>query len=221
MLLFLFFIFVCSIAYWFYKRKQSKPTTDPRKSNVPDTYEFRVAVHEAGHAVAAWWCTAVAEIQEITIDSPTGGHVVCSYRDADCKENYWGRLVINLSGMAAEAYIYQRLRSGPAMKDLIDARKTVQKIIESDWEVPPWKVRGQTSLAFDKMFLIPLSEKELKVLRHAFQLAKELVERRIKNHTDFTIAILKNRTIKQDELIQLFGNRSFASLGGFFRATFL
>jgi hypothetical protein len=48
----------------------------PLRRQPPDhwkTFQNRAAVHEAGHTVAAWCCTLVPEIGDVTIEAKTGG----------------------------------------------------------------------------------------------------------------------------------------------------
>ncbi|HVI40088.1 MAG TPA: hypothetical protein VM577_05470 [Anaerovoracaceae bacterium] len=221
--MFLIVVVLGLIGYLLYKKykKAKSPGKIPSQDfDVPDTDEFRVAVHEAGHAVAAWFCTAVARVNEVTIESPTGGHVKYEYHHSRFKENDWCNLVICLAGMAGEAVIYKRVRSGPASKDLAEARQMVAHIINAGWQDPPWEVE-ESSMPFHKMFKDPLSETENRILQQAFQYSKELIWSKIKVHHQFVVLLLKDRTLNRDELIDHFGDREFSFLGNCFRACFM
>src|SRR5271166_3771290 len=83
-----------------------------------DTQECRLAVHEAGHAVAGWCCTLVGEVAVATIEAKSGGYVRHSYYKIDGPEAEWCEMVISLAGVVAEATVYSRWRTRGCEQDL-------------------------------------------------------------------------------------------------------
>jgi hypothetical protein len=114
-----------------------------------DTQECRLAVHEAGHAVAAWCCTLVAEVDLATIEHKDkiegweGGVVRYSFYGVNWMDDRWCKMVIALSGVAAEAMVYSRWRTTGSQADLLKALAVAESLASSKNPVdPPWRRLG-------------------------------------------------------------------------------
>ncbi|HYX19560.1 MAG TPA: hypothetical protein VFA98_01800, partial [Thermoanaerobaculia bacterium] len=150
--LFLFVAIALTVAFVRYRR-HTKAVVRPEAIDAKaiDTWECRVAVHEAGHAVAAWCCTLVAEVKIATIEDKGGGGVVkYSYVPSPNPAAPWCCAVIALAGVAAEAHVYARWKTAGAHKDITDALTYVR---QSRGHAPPWeRLGGKRDLGFQKMF---------------------------------------------------------------------
>lgn len=188
--------------------------------DTPDTVDHRLAVHEAGHAVAVWWCTAVKCVHEVTIDSPTGGHVSYDILSDDGADATWCRLVITLAGIAAELSVWPQFRSGASSADLAKARVEAGKIVAMGAYTPPWGPDGTRSPAFAEMYRRELGGVERIILERGYQRAKDLIAARVKDHTRLVVFLLVDRTVNEKKIAEIFGDRAFLRVLGFFGATF-
>lgn len=185
-----------------------RPTwRDPDKA--PDTVDTRTAVHEAGHTIAAWRCTAVTRIHEVTLDGPHGGY--CRYEFLDCRTaaELWCLTVIQLAGIAAELTVFDKTRSGPAEKDLRQARRRAQLLAQHD--EPPWSLPPEPgpTARFDHLFHPPLSTDEARVLHVAYRKARQLIRDSRHAHARLVALLLHQRTVRTPALTQLLGTRAF------------
>lgn len=186
----------------------------------PDTEKYRIAVHEAGHAITAWWCSAVTDINHVIIDNHRG-HVDMTIKN-NTLDAIWCNLVITLAGLAAETTIYRNVRSGPAATDLLAARELVNILIKNGSTSPSWKINhSSTTLSFEKMFQAPVSEIEKKVMDAGYQHARYLLEQYFNDHHRLVVHLLQHRRVSGMEMETLFGNRTSTTMFGLFRATFV
>jgi ATP-dependent Zn protease len=128
----------------------------PHELRVPgaasvDTAECRLAVHEAGHAVAAWCCTLVSEVTIATIEAKDrgagwdGGFVNYTYYRTYWSSGDWCKMVIALAGVAAEALVYSRWRSTGSERDLLQALEIAEGLVaKGAAEHIPWQRLGET-----------------------------------------------------------------------------
>lgn len=197
-----------------------KPNIPKTIGNIPpDTQEFRVAVHEAGHAITAWLCTAVVNINHITISDHGGQtNVTMTKKSLDA---FWCDLVITLAGFAAEVTIYRNGRSGPMANDLLIARELANILIQNGANTSPWKKVSSGTLNFQKMFQQPLSENERQVIEAGYQHARYLLQQHLSSHHRLVVYLLRHRTVTEKEMETLFGKRTFIFTAGLFRDTFV
>lgn len=146
--------------------KQYKP------SNKANDELLKVAIHEAGHLITAWKCTAIHSIQSVKLDKYEGCVSYIAYIKKDDNKYNWCSLVISLAGMAAEVIYLKKIRTGPCAADLINARIVVAELIKGNFE--PEEIDGP-SLKFDNMFVKQLTEQELKIFRAGFAKAKDII----------------------------------------------
>ena len=128
----------------------------PPRRPVLWTHDTRRAVHEAGHAVAAWYCLSVDRVFGVTIEErgDTGGTMSYSIRDR------WDSTIVAMAGLAAETIVFGKFRSGAASSDLKQVRDRIQGSARTgasqDCACPP----------FAAMFKRPLSREELRIELH-------------------------------------------------------
>lgn len=192
----------------------------------------RVAVHEAGHAVAAWFCTAIAAVDRVTIDPApaaalglgtndiTGGHV--AHRMARLDNWRWCAAVVDLAGFAAEAMVFDSVQTLPSARDLTDARDNVRACGGLSY---PWPTPDVSGPEFASYFVEPPSTAEVAGLAKAYYTARHVVLathgsdlRRLAN------ALRRRRYITEPGLVGLLGSRKMlhtigllSGRGGFVR----
>lgn len=193
-------------------RKKSKSKTE----KYSDSTEFRIAVHEAGHAIAAWFCSSVFRIQSVVMDESGGGYVdyVISYNKKDERPKYWCNLVIALAGVAAEVKIYSTVRSHPARLDLAYARQLAEKLSKTESDFPWYFDAAAPTLPFEEIYETPLSNKENEILSNTYRYVSRLLLVRTKQHHKLVVYLLKHRQISEKQLCSLLGSRQLITAFG-------
>lgn len=184
-------------------------TTDPCPPL--DTVLTRMAVHDAGHTIAAWFCTAVRDVERVSIREAHGAALWCVLRDDAHPPALWCRLVVLLAGVAAEARVFRRWRSLPAHGDLAEARRIAATLAGQS---PPWPAVVPLTLPFDAAFSEPLAAVELAVLHTGYAMARQILLVRHVQHRRLVGALLHREHLTQDEIADILGTRSFVRLIG-------
>lgn len=188
---------------------QSPPT--PRQ---PEEHgrilQNKIAVHEAGHTVAAWCCTQVVEVQSVTIEASTGGFVLYTFNTNMTPESRWCSIVISLSGMASEIQAYGKMRSGPCGSDLEKSVAAARELIVSGDVTPPWKPpkKRDGTLQFEKMFS-GLSTDEKQILDECYHMSHVIIDTYGEKLHKIVSMLLTMKTIKSSDLEKVLGPRMF------------
>jgi ATP-dependent Zn protease len=170
-----------------------------------------LAVHEAGHAISLWWCSAIKYLMHITIIKPDGGGEVRYmhyYLDDNNSDLLWCELVIALGGLAGELVVIKKFSTTPATKDLMVARETAAKLEKLNTPPPPWKeIQVTKPTPFQDFYTAPLTPAELSSLNQAFEYAKYLIKTRIDDHKKIVSKVLKLKTLTEEQTMKLLGSR--------------
>jgi len=184
--------------------------------------EYRAAVHEAGHAVAAW-CghPYVVRISKITIDDGSMGEGRVEYATTKGRngkleaDRVWCDIVVSLGGIAAEMVEFNRMRSGPAKSDLEQARQSVAALVSAGAKNPPWDVAEVAAVAdgpFDmaKVYRsVSEGSEEARILNLCYDRAKYLVVRNQSLLEKVTESLLQTGVLTGISLVRIFGLRKF------------
>ena len=163
-------------------------------ANEPRT---RVAVHEAGHAIASFVSPSVTKIDSITVtvtefengETTIDGKVCAKLvRVVPNLEDCWEQVVIRVAGLAAEALIYGYFMSSDAEQDLYDARDFAERIIELECESGrhkdafyscPWNIDPLVKTYFDFAgcvdLILIIAPKESEILNLCYARAQTLI----------------------------------------------
>lgn len=171
-----------------------------------ETPFIRAAVHEAGHAVAAWSCTLVREMPEVLVRKEGSGHVQIAYFSLEEPAERWCYLAILLAGAAAETTIFKKGRSAGAASDLRTALEQARAIGSAP---PPWKtIKDGKSIDFARIFREPLSPEVLGVLVQGYRMSKKLVLRKGRKPFHQTISrLLVSGRVSEKQLEEILGSR--------------
>lgn len=182
---------------------------------LPDAFpdlEPATVVHEAGHAVLAWYCTAVVDVTCVNVrrdsGAKAGGHV--SYRSLPVSSPaaVWCDVVVSLAGLAAELMVFGSFFSGRCASDLSCARRGAEAIVRSGYE-PPGGLGPGPSLPFDRMFADPLPDQELRVLRAAYRVARDILEERSEDLSRLSQLLISRPVVGGADLRSVLGRRPF------------
>lgn len=173
-------------------------------------------IHEAGHALVAWHCTAVADVLSVNTkrsgDGALGGHVTNAWLvNAPQPALDWCRLVVSLAGIAAEMMVIRRARSGPASEDLMSAAALCRSIVQAGGVDPPWPAPRDRRLAFERMFIEQLTEEELRVMRSGYAMARDLLGQRPIALARLLTLLIERPIVRGDDLRPALGPRPVAS----------
>lgn len=177
-----------------------------------------VVLHEAGHALLAWHCTAVDSVlsvntRESAIGGP-GGYVKSAWLvNAPQPALDWCRLVVVLGGVAAEMMVARRARSGPASEDLMAAADLSRRIVQAGGADPPWSESWDYKLAFERVFVEQLSDAEMRVLRIGYAAARGMLARRPTALARLEVLLAERHVATGEELRAALGKRPVASTG--------
>lgn len=163
----------------------------------------KVAVHEAGHAIAIWYCTATSQLACVSTlsDGETAGHVKYKLREAPLHQ--WCVAVICLAGVAAEVKVYGVARSGPAKADLLQALQAIRSTPEDH----PWGHLTGKVLPFRSMYRSTLSDREVEGLTAAYRAASTMLDAHNRAFRKLVKALMSRRILTEKELTPILGNR--------------
>ena len=212
-LLFIFAIVLIVFYLWDKSNDEvlSKPRVrDGRGARVPiDLPECRAAVHEAGHAVAAWSCTLVSDIKHVVINRGGSGHIKCHYFDLKTTDARWCHLVILLAGAAAETMMYTRGRSRESLTDLEGALEHAKEIGSA---LPPWKMEAGPTFDFTKIFTPTPPEEVIGNLEEGYRMARRIVRLNESRLYRVVGVLLAKKNISHADLEPVLGHRLFTRL---------
>jgi ATP-dependent Zn protease len=182
----------------------------------PPCVSTTVVVHEAGHTLLAWHCTAVADVLLVNVRANAsggpGGFVRNAWMTAGPQPaTNWCRLVVALGGFAAEMMVMQRASSGPSREDLLEAAALCRAIVRAGGAEPPWPAPREREIAFERAFAEEMSGAELAVMRAGYATARDLLARRAESLTRLVVFLLRKPVARGDELAEVLGHRPVAS----------
>lgn len=180
--------------------KQSREPLNLDKAR--QSIHFRVAVHEAGHAVVGWRAPTI-RILTIEMDEGLGlgrGRVTsaATRRMADFARDRWWDAAFCFGGIAGELLETKKARSGNCLDDLNQARAAARDIVAAGLPDPPWTPVATDTGVFDphKSFQ-DLSESEARVLRLAYAHARALLQQEREVFSRVTHALLERGSLDE------------------------
>ena len=194
--------------------------TEPPPTPIRDHPELRTAVHEAGHAICAWFNPYVTRIEHITLKNQAGnGHMLCFIVSDEQHNNdaLWAHAAVALGGIAAEAGEFGTFHSRMANGDLLRARDlAVMLVARAMGPTPgallcPWDIELEED-AFDlsQMFRsIDEDSAEARVLNLCYLRAKQLIAHDSRRLYQITEALLDKGELQASDIAKIFGRRLF------------
>lgn len=178
-----------------------------------DGVRYRVAVHEAAHAVLAWHNPYLAEILGVTVGSGVkdgSGLTTYSIEVGPCRAMAdWHDTATCAAGIAGELLFLKTTRSGDSQSDL---HRTLAKVraLAKTHSSPPWETTTQES--FDPVVFYrvgALTPEEVHVLRTCFARAREVLRQCETKHGELTALLVERGQAKHEDLRRILGPRSF------------
>ncbi len=189
-------------------------------SGVADTFDEhastkereRVAIHEAGHVIVAWHCTAVSSVNHIICMASGDGRTYFSVSGMGVSQRHWCQTVIALSGCAAEKQLLGSARSVSSSSDLSNALRSVREMTEKTSNDPPWRISSGSTQNFSFLFREPLAKWEERALREGYRKARQLIA--VHEHKIRALAntLIMKRRLSSAQISEVLGNRTFVSI---------
>lgn len=171
---------------------------------------FRVAVHEAGHAVVGWRAPKI-RILSIQMDEGLGlgnGRVMSatSRNTRDFVQDRWWDAAFSLGGLAAELLETKKARSGNCLSDVNMAKAAARDVVDAGNLLPPWSPVETDVGAFDPTRTFKegtLTEGEAQVLRLAYAHARAILLRDRETFSQLTHALLEHGSLDEASVQKL------------------
>lgn len=172
--------------------------------------DFRVAVHEAGHAVLAWHNPYVRSIDRIEMDDGLqrgNGRMLHRVNGlSDPRRARWYDLTMLLAGIAGEMRELRNTRSGNAQDDLEKALAAARAIVRDGPAEPPWE-GDRPEGGFDPSRMLRATPEEAVVIRIAYARTKAVLSRDRERFERIVHLLLEHGALGETEVVLVFGTR--------------
>lgn len=194
---------------------KEKPT-QPRLLD-PDINNYRIAIHEVGHLMAAWFCTDVTRIVSCEIND-ISGKVKYYYTAKSSAQQNWCLLVITLAGISAEGMCFKSMESGHFKTDLKRAFILANHITKQnpDYHIP--NIPGK-SVDFNALYTQNLNQQELNVLSNAYKFSKQIFNSYIKEFYQLAVLLQQNKSLSYNQIEKILPSRFHVKFSGLFQAS--
>lgn len=192
----------------------------------------RTIIHEAGHAIAGWYCNLYFNIYielfsmtKIEKQKYAGLCWANINKDYSSEYDYWAAAIYKLAGLAAEEVIMGECKFPCAEADLNSAYEFASM---ANFSTPPTNLfigfdfdkDCQSKIDFSKILNKPVSEFDTIILNRCFALAKQLISAK-RDQIDRLISLLYTKfSFTQKEFEAVLGKRDYIfktnKLGTFF-----
>lgn len=198
---------------------------DPRDAKLDEKEKRRVAVHESGHALVAYFAESAEPPQRVSI-IPRGMALGATHqlpgsdRHIMTKTELEARLWVLLGGYAAERLVFQEVSTG-AENDLREATRLATKMVanygmsealgavyyEHQEEHPFLGQRIATDSGASDATIAAVEVESRSVLRRALDSATAIIERRKADLERLSSELVEKETIDKERLEELLGAR--------------
>lgn len=185
-------------------------------------FEIIVAQHEAGHAIVAWYCKNVEDINYVKLNiiddkvisgSTNETHKFLLESKSDMIIHHWCSLVINMAGAAGEIYgsatsSLEVFEAG-LQADLLNAIVDANRILEIDKSFGLNKAYSTELDQYNIDLCKNLSLDQRALLYSAYTEAKRLIQKHEDDYNTIVHALLVNKELSSEDLKQILPERFF------------
>ncbi len=180
----------------------------PRAGATGPDRQWEYACHEIGHAWIGWHIAEMSSIRHVKIGE-TSGECVLTGPARETETQLWAEIAYSLGGIAAEAALLGRFRSGRAQSDLSEAKLACRKLLNAFPQTrTPWKPAPRRKVDMGKAFREPLTERERFILNQGYDIGCLLVERRRHDLVRAALELAQHGLLTGAQLEPFFGDRS-------------
>lgn len=174
-----------------------------------------IAIHEAGHLIAAWYCPTVTRIYSVragTID----GVVLYEVIQTSTAIAMWNDLVISVAGITAQLWVQKSARAGDSENDLVKAADLVKKLASMCVARVAFPIETSDRDSITRMYSRKFTADEAHLLEAAYLKARTILIRTEPDYYRVVNAIMTGATLDQKTLESLLGKRPRLDPGGTF-----
>jgi ATP-dependent Zn protease len=173
---------------------------------------MRAAVHEAGHALSAWFSPFVRSLDRISLIEPSGAITGYSVSRAEVvspsRTFRWTRAAIALGGIAGELAALGVAKTKGAEPDLLAARADAEALAaDAGMDHCPWQETGTSSLDIGLMFATPPSPDARSILNVCHLRNKRIIAENRMLFEAVVAELLVRRSLEPVDIERIFGKR--------------
>jgi ATP-dependent Zn protease len=166
----------------------------------------RTIVHEAGHALVAWYSPSVISVDRMWLNDSGGKTAFRSILVTPA--HHWEKVAVGLAGMAAEVLCFGSVHGLSSRGDLLDARAVAVDFCRNGRPRLPWQqeptVRG---LDFERIFDAAPSVDVVWLMNESFKRSTYLIRENKAGHDRLVNALRRDRDLSAKQIASLFGPR--------------
>lgn len=193
-------------------RTHPKSFTSAPLSRARTTIHFRVAVHEAGHAVVGRHnpyvrLTRIKMEEGVSLGAGKTHYMTNPDRGRTSSEAAWWDAAFSLGGLIAELIELKNMRSGNCLSDLEHVREIISDIVIKQHLKPPWPIVASNG-SFDIRSVYKkgsLSLKEEQVLIQAYAKARAIIVQDKNLHGQIVLSLLEKGELVETDIQKLMG----------------
>ncbi len=188
----------------------TNPVTEagPRIVAPEQHHRWEFACHEIGHAWVGWHIAEMNSIKHVQIGEKSG-ECVLSGPKKETEALLWAEIAYSLGGIAAEAVLLGRFRSGRVQSDLTEAKQTCCKLLAAFPQTrTPWKPAPRRKTDLSNAFRAPLAEAERSILNQGYDIGCQLIDRRRDQLVRASLELARQGHLTGAQLEPFFGDRS-------------
>jgi hypothetical protein len=193
-------------------KRQPDPSNGIQKFSGNHTRRTVVQIHEAGHVVTAWYCTAVKEIS-VETDLPMGGITRVEVIGLQRSDVIWNQIVFKLGGVAAECLVFGKFNSASAEGDLLGALEYAEILVRRGQKASPAKTAGRV-IPFEKIYVHTIGEAERDILLAAYVQARDLINARSLEFYRLVSFLIHHNRATESQMETVLGSRAAYRLLG-------
>lgn len=175
----------------------------------------RVAAHEAGHAVVAWFSRTVIRVLDVRLGPPRSGvyGLTVSAQKLDSPLAYWEAVAISMAGLAGERFGLRSTAVSGAEGDVTTACVIAGKLvaIEDAFSSPFPVVRAPADLPFTITIGEGTDPRIGGVITAGYAEAARMIKAHRAEYMRLVGELVCRRRVKEHAFIRMFGDRPWAT----------
>ncbi|CAN0110711.1 unnamed protein product [Ascophyllum nodosum] len=178
---------------------------------VPREDKERTAVHEAGHAVAAWmlpWCDSVVKVSVVWRGNALGfSQSAMTERLSEMQAMVLDNVCMGLAGRAAEEVVLGTVSTGASADLRMASRQLYRAITEEGFGSSATGLLSPGDRWVSEKVLAEVDQEVKRILAEQYERALELVRRHRAKIDALSAALLEHQVVHRWDLVKLLGEK--------------